>query len=332
MEQKMSTVVLLGTGGTIATRTDAAGDARASDSGAALVESIGDQNGVKVISRDVLVVNSFRMSLTDMADLAYEVRRALKDPEVAGVVITHGTDTTEETAYFLDLVHNDDRPVVVTGAQRAADATDPDGPSNLANAVALAADPEARGLGVVVVFNGEVHAATGVRKVHTLRLDGFGSPETGPLGRMEHSKFLLGRRPERPVPLDLDALDLNGWRVDIVPYYPGADTTAMRSLVAAGARGIVLEATGAGNANPAFVELIAELAESGVVVGLTTRVHAGPVAPIYSDGGGADLQEAGAILLGTLRASQARVLLLVLLGTLGDSDRTRVALAERSHA
>ncbi len=330
----MSTVVVLGTGGTIATRTGSDGRTRASDSGADLVERLGDRVGVDVTSRDVFVVNSFRLTPVDMAALAREVRSTLADPGIDGVVVTHGTDTAEETAYLLDLVHDDERPVVVTGAQRAADAPDPDGPRNLADALALAADPKARGLGVLVAFDGEVHAACGVRKTHTLRTAAFGSPETGPLGRMEGHALILQTRPVRPEPIDLDRLDLEGLRVDVAPYYPGVDTTALQALAAAGAHGIVLEATGAGNADPAFVDLVRDLVGGGVVVGLTTRVHAGPVAAIYSDGGGVDLLAAGAVPLGTLRASQARVLLLALLGTLRDPDpdpdHVRRALAKHA--
>ena len=206
----------------------------------------------------------------------------LRSPDVAGVVVTYGTDTTEETAFFLDLFHADPRPVVVTGAQRAADAPDSDGPRNLTDAVTAAAAPATRGLGVLI---------------------GFG---------------VSSSRPAAPA------------RVDVVACYPDADATALPALVDVGARGIVLEATGAGNANPATCAVVAELTAAGVVVVTSTRVAAGPVTAIYGDGGGVDLLAAGAVPSGLLRPSQARMLLAALLGLHQDPRAVRVAFAQHA--
>ena len=136
----MPLVTVLATGGTIASRTDARGGATAQDAGADLVARLDLPAGVEVRVRDVFRVGGFRMTLDRVHELARAVAAELRDDAVAGVVVTHGTDTTEETAYFLDLFHGDPRPVVVTGAQRAADAPDTDGPRNLADAVTAAAD------------------------------------------------------------------------------------------------------------------------------------------------------------------------------------------------
>jgi L-asparaginase len=245
---------------------------------------------------------------------------------VDGVVVTHGTDTMEESAYLLDLVHADDRPVVLTGAQRPADAPDRDGPRNLADAIVVAADPKARGLGVLIVFDGQVYAARGTRKIDTLRPGAFATPDGGPVGHVTDGRFVLQHASLRRKPLELDSVDLTGVRVDVAAFYPGADTTALGAFGQAGAQGIVLQAVGAGNANPQVAAEVADLTASGVVVGLSTRVDAGPVAALYGAGGGVDLLKAGAVPLGTLRPPQGRILLMALLGALGDPHRVRTEL------
>lgn len=322
----MHTVVVISTGGTIATRRDANGTNRAVDDGAALVSRLALDPTVTIRTQDVFVHNSFLVGPREMLDLAHAVQDALTDPAVAGVVVTHGTDTMEESAYLLDLVHHDQRPVVLTGAQRAADTPDSDGVRNLTDAITVAADPRSRGIGVVICFDGLLFPARLTRKTQTLRSAAFSIPDAGPLGQVGDGRLVLQAAPVRTEPLDLNQIDIADVRVDIAAFYPGADSTALRAFVDAGATGLVLEASGAGNANPEFVETIAELTQAGVVVGLSTRVDAGPVAAIYGNGGGADLVRAGALLLGTLRAPQARVLLTVLLGTLHDPDRVRSAL------
>lgn len=322
----MRTVAVLGTGGTIATRVDSDGVGRAADSGETLVSRVAHGMDVEVTVHDVFVKNSFLITPENMVELARAARRVLVDQTVLGVVVTHGTDTTEESAYLLDLVHADDRPVVVTGAQRPADASDADGPRNLADAIAVAADPKARGLGVLVVFDGLVFAARGTRKTHTLRPAAFSTPDVGPLGYVREGRLHLSATPLRSKPLDLDAVDLADVRVDIATFYPGADATALRAFAEAGATGIVLQASGAGNANPDFARAVKELTAAGVVVCLSTRVDAGPVAALYGDGGGVDLVRSGAIPLGTLRPPQGRVLLALLLGSLRDPNRVRAEL------
>jgi L-asparaginase len=321
-------VTVLATGGTIASRSDDAGGATARDAGADLVARLDLPTGVDVRVRDVFRVGGFRMTLDRVHELARAVATELADQDVDGVVVTHGTDTTEETAFFLDLFHADPRPVVVTGAQRAADAPDSDGPRNLTDAVTAAAAPAVRGLGVLIGFGGQLFPARGTRKTHTLAADTFTNPAGGPLGWVHGGEVGVVTEPRRRTPLDLDAFDPAGVRVDVVPTYPDVDATALRACVAAGARGIVLEATGAGNANPAICAAVAEVTATGVVVVTSTRVAAGPVTPIYGDGGGVDLLAAGAVPSGLLRPSQARMLLAALLGTHRDPTAVRQGFAQ----
>ena len=314
---------MLSTGGTIASRQSAAGGAQASDAGAALLERVEVPSGVTVQVRDLMTINSFVMTPNDMLSVVVGVQATLGDPTVAGVVVTHGTDTMEETALLVDLFHDDPRPVVFTGAQIAADQDGTDGPANLGDAIAVAAANEARDLGVLVVFGGAVLAARGTRKTATVAAAAFANPESGALGVVVDGRLRLqGRAPARvrlvPVgwvlPTDLP-------RVDIVALYPGADSVGLLALVDAGAQGIVLEATGAGNANPGLVETVRDLVRAGVTVVVSTRVHSGPVVALYGGGGGVDLVAAGAVLGGSLRPSQARVLLMALLGTGASRDQ-----------
>ena len=319
----MHSVSVLTTGGTIASRRDTSGRAVACDGADELLAALRRTTDVRITAEDVLRIGSYRMTLDRMAQIAGRAIARLSDGGTAGVVVTHGTDTLEETALFLDLFVDGERPVVLTGAQRPADALDSDGPRNLADAVALAAHPDSRGLGALVVFDGTVLPARGIRKAHTLASSAFVSPDGGSLGWVHDGCVHLTRqgRPRRC--LDLSAFVPSRARVDIAACYPGADATALRAFAQAGARGLVLEATGAGNANPEICDAVAELSAAGIVVATSTRVAEGPVAAIYGDGGGADLLAAGAVPTGQLRPSQARIALAALLGVHEDPDAVR---------
>jgi L-asparaginase len=220
----------------------------------------------------------------------------------------------EETAYLAELTHDDDRPVVFTGAQQAADSSTPDGPDNLARAIAVAGSPEARGRGVLLAFAGTVFPAAGVRKCHTTRLDAFANPDFGTAGSVSASgEVSLGTVRPALAPLPLPRVQAGSPRVDVVAAYPGADATLLRSSLKAGAAGVVLQGTGTGNANREICREVAAATAAGVVVVTSTRVEAGAVVPIYGDGGGDDLRAAGAITSGLLRPSQSLVLLSLLL-------------------
>ncbi len=325
----MSVVQLLATGGTIASRVAGSG-AVASDPSGDLLARVDPPPGIEVRARDVLRVNSYAMRPDDVQSVIEAVYESLAAPAVDGVVVTHGTDSMEETAFAVDLFHDDPRPVVFTGAQRSADHPFTDGPANLRDAMIVAGTPQARGLGVLVVFGGSVYAAAGTRKVHTLALAPFASPDSGPLGGLRDGMLWLARHPVRRKPLQRPLTRLSDTRVDVVALYPGCDTSALDAVVAAGARGVVIEALGAGNANPAIRDAIARLVSEGVVVVLSTRVHAGPVTPLYGGGGGRDLVDVGAIPSGLLRPSQARMLLLVLLAAHADSSTIRSAFSSEA--
>lgn len=308
-------VVLLATGGTISSRASKAGGAAvASDTGRQVFASLGMPAAHPVRVVDVFGKGSYLLTLDDMIAICARIRQALADPQVLGVVVTHGTDTMEETAYLADLTHDDPRPVVFTGAQQAADSPAPDGPGNLSRAIAVAGSRQARGKGVLLAFAGTIFPAAGVRKSHTTRLDAFANPDFGTAGSVSDAGevSIPAVRPGH-APLPLPGVGAGSPRVDLIAAYPGADSTLLRASLQAGAAGIVLQGTGTGNGNRSLCRDVADATAAGVVVVVSTRVEAGAVVPRYGDGGGADLRAAGAITSGLLRPSQSLILLSLLL-------------------
>ncbi|TFI50174.1 asparaginase, partial [Micrococcus endophyticus] len=220
----MTRVHVLATGGTIASRSGEGSGATAGDSAEVLLEGMDATADVEVTSEDVMTVGSYRLGLPELATIARVSRERAEEPGIDGVVVTHGTDTMEETAFLADLLNGTDTPVVFTGAQRAADHPDTDGPRNLRQAVLAAAHPNARGLGALVAFDGLLLSARGTRKGHTM----VSQPFTGGtlVGTTHGDEFRLHARPHRPGTLDLPDSGLDGVRVDLITAYPGADPAA----------------------------------------------------------------------------------------------------------
>jgi len=203
--------------------------------------------------------------------------------------------------------------VVLTGAQKPADRPDSDGPSNLRQAVSVAASRDARSCGALIVFAGRIFPAHRTRKVHTLAPEPFSTSDGGPVGRVDTDDVRFTSRPFRPPRIARPDHRFDTTRVDVVAVYPGADDTFPRAAVNAGARGVVLAGTGSGNGNHALVNWVSEVADAGIVVGLSTRVPQGPVIPIYGNGGAVDLLSAGAVNLWDTPLYQARVLFALLI-------------------
>jgi L-asparaginase len=317
-------VVLLATGGTISSRASAAGGAIASDTGGQLFATLGSSASFPVRVVDVFQKGSYLLTVDDMIAICAKIKEVLEDPQVLGVVVTHGTDTMEETAYLVDLTHNDQRPIVFTGSQHAADSASPDGPDNLSRAIAVAGSPDARGRGVLVAFAGTIFPAPGLRKSHTTSLNAFANPDFGTAGQVSAAgEVLLRGAPSGLEPLPLPDPEADSPRVDLVAVYPGADSALLHAALQAGAAGIVLEGTGSGNANAKLCPEVEAATSAGVIVVTSTRVDAGPVIPIYGAGGGADLHAAGALPSGLLRPSQSLILLSLLLRL--NMPRARIA-------
>jgi L-asparaginase len=308
------TVVVLSTGGTIMARADPdTGKLVPAVSAAELVEMMAWPDAPELEVEEFTSVPSWDLHGDLALRLARRAREHAERADVAGVVVPHGTDTMEENVYLADLLLGDGTaPVVFTGAQRAASEPDADGPANLRAAIRAATAAAARGRGATICFAGEIHAAREVRKVHTSALRAFASPGYGPIGHVDGDVVAFRRAPERRGPrADPETLET---RVDLIRLYAGADARFVRAAVESGARAIVLEATGRGNANDAVVEAVRDAVAAGVAVVVCSRAAAGRVEPAYGRGGGADLAEAGALFAGDLAGPKARILLEVALG------------------
>ena len=310
------TVVILATGGTIAGRADDAADNigyRAASLGVeALVAAVPPLRGLPLEAEQLAQVDSKDMEFALWQRLAQRAAFHLARPEVAGVVVTHGTDTLEETAYFLHRVLAPVKPLVLTAAMRPATSLQADGPQNLLDAVTLARCDGARG--VLAVVAGTVFGAAGLRKTHPYRLDAFGAGDAGPLARIEEGRLRCFRDWPDAAPLGLDAIapDPAGWpRVEIVFSLAGADGALVPALVALGVRGIVVAATGNGTLHQRLEAALRAALVQGVAVLRCTRCAEGAV--VGSPEGA--LPSAGA-----LTPVQARVeLLLSLLARTGAS-------------
>jgi L-asparaginase len=263
-------VRLLATGGTIA------GGAGGPLTAAELARAVPELAKVAALSvEDFVNIGSSRMTPEIQLRLARRVAELMgSDPGLAGVVITHGTDSLEETAFFLDLAVSGARPVVFAAAQRPPREPDSDGPRNLLNAVRVAAAPAARGKGVLVTLNGEIHAAREVRKTHAIALDAFRSPDGGPLGYVDGTRVLMLREPLRRLTLGVESVEP---RVELLTLAAGGDGRLVNAAVDSGAQGLVLEVFGRGNVPPAVLEAVRRARERQVVVVYTTRTRGGRV-------------------------------------------------------
>lgn len=304
----MGKVVVLATGGTIASVNTGSTGAIASRSAAELMVGDGPQN-TRVETRDVLNIGSYLMTFASMRAVAEAAHEELLRDDVDGVVITHGTDTLEETAALLDAVHASPKPIVLTGAQLPADHPSADGPGNLRQAVEVAASPIARRRGVLISFRGEIFAGIGTVKADTLAPQPFDSVSGGPLGRVGSDGVEFFAIAERPDALPMPAEAFDRVRVDVVVLYPGADASLCQAAESAGAQSVILLGTGSGNGNHAILTWLDGARDRGIVVALSTRVPRGPVVPLYGNGGGTDLIAAGAVRIESLPATQARILM-----------------------
>lgn len=305
-------IVVVTTGGTIASRNDASGDHKeANVTGEDLLSTLHERPAnIEVVVDEFSSLGSYALSLNTIFDLAKRIEAHLNNDAVHGVVVTHGTDTMEETSYLADLIVQSEKPIVFTGAQRAADVPDSDGPRNLADAIRLAASDRATGLGAVIIFEQDFHAARDVTKTHTSRVDTFASGEHGKLGEVDEEIVSVFRKPTLRKKFQVDFIET---RVDLIKLVIGADDRFIRYSAGSGAKAIVLECFGRGNATPIVARAVAEIIAAGTPVIVTSRSTQGRVRPIYGLGGGRDLERAGAIFAGDLQGPKARILVSVLL-------------------
>lgn len=287
-------IVVIATGGTIACAKDASGALVPTHNAADLLSRV-DVPEVEAKGIDHVQLDSSAITLAELDGLLARMHTHLADDSVDGVVVTHGTDSMEDTAMAMELFRHPTKPIILTGAQRPFDDETGDGPANLTKALRAAAAPDAQG--VRICFGGKLVPAFGARKIHTSADMAFAAPDL-------HS----------PAPLQL--VPLAGTKVAVIAAYPGATGDLVDAAVEHGYQGLVIEALGSGNMPPAMGRAVSRALDAGVAVIVTTRVPDGEIALAYGgEGGGASLGARGAVGSGLLRAGQSRMLLVAALAT-----------------
>lgn len=304
--QELPRVHILATGGTIASTGN--GLLTAADLTAAVPELA---QIARITVEDFVTIPSSRMTPEIQFQLAQRVNELLASDDIAGVVITHGTDSLEETAFFLDLLINNEKPVVFTAAQRPPSRVDTDGPRNLFNAVTIAANETAKDLGVTLTLNDEIHAARYARKTHTTALDAFQSIGAGPLGYIDEEQIHIQLKLAQRVHLTPTSIES---RVDLIRLVAGSNGHLIKAAVEAGARGLVVEVFGRGNVPPDAIAEIEAAIENDVTVVIVSRTGGGRVI-LYSWA-----EELGVISGENLDGLKARMVLIAALGQQLDSE------------
>jgi L-asparaginase len=316
-------VCILAAGGTIAMTGE--GGATPELDAADLVATVRHLTAVDGLeARTVVNLPSAHLTLADQLAVCRAARDVAR--EGIGAVVTHGTDALEETAMLCDLLHDADAPVVFTGAIRPASAPGADGPANLVDAVSVAQSAEAAGMGVLVVFGGEIHHARCARKTDTTSLTAFSSPQTGPLGRVTEGHPTIWSRLPRNAPLDPAALDR---RVLIVPTAAGDDGALARAALGTEPDGVVIGTLGAGHLHPALLALWAQAAERIPVVAYCRPERGVVLSGTYGyPGSEQDLRSTGIIPAGFLSPQAARMKLLACLAAGLTVDEVRWAFRQ----
>ncbi|MFC2133991.1 asparaginase [Bacteroidota bacterium] len=261
-----------------------------------------------------------------MMDLSKIVKDFIKKKDLDGIIITHGTDTLEETAYLLDLTVKTDKTIVVIGAMKTSSDPDWDGPRNLVDAINIINNPNSEGMGVLVCLNGEINAASEVTKTHTEDIETFHSLDFGALGFVDRGKVFFNRMPRKLETIDSDNLNPN---VDLIKVYAGMDDKFFKFSADSNSDGIVVEAMGVGNIPPKAFEGIKYALDKKIPVVLVSRCPAGETLDTYGyPGAGKWLKKAGVIFTDFLNGQKARIKLMLCLGLTNDIQKLRELIEE----
>ena len=319
-------VYVLATGGTIAGSAAGGATDTAYTSGAvtvdALLKAVPQINDIAVVKGEqVANIGSQAMNNEIWLKLAKRVNELLKQKDVAGIVITHGTDTMEETAYFLNLTVKSDKPVVLVGAMRSSTSMSADGPLNLYNAVNVAINKESKGKGVLVAMNEEIHAAREVQKTNTTGVATFKSPNTGKIGSVFYGnvKYYLNPTRAHTKASEFDVSKRNELpKVEVVMGYANVDRAMLDAAISSGAKGIINAGVGNGSLYPTAEEAFGKAIANGVIVARSSRVGSGET----TRGGETDDDKFGSIATDNLSPAKARVLLM--LGLTKTNDKAKL--------
>ena len=302
----MKKILVLHTGGTISMQADQDGAVESSPINP-MTQVTSPLENIEVVSVDFLNLPSPHIQIDHMMMIYKKIREEASHFD--GFVITHGTDTLEETAYFLDTMSTPQKPIVMTGAMRSSNELGSDGIYNYRTALRVAADEKSADKGVLVVMNDEIHAAKYVTKTHTTNVSTFQTPTHGPLGLVTKREILFFKAADKRVRFDLQAI--NGV-VPIIKSYADMDTILLDALVEAPISGLVIEALGAGNLPPASIAAIKKLINKQLPIVLVSRCFNGIAEPVYAyDGGGIQLEELGVLFVKELNSQKARIKLLI---------------------
>jgi len=310
----METILIIFTGGTFSMMIDrTTGGAIPRYSGTELLDKIPE-------TKTLANINSFdfgkypgpHMTPELMFELSKKIRELISEDNYNGVIVTHGTDTLEETAYLLDLTIKTEIPIVVIGSMKNSSEPDWDGPKNLIDAIHICLNPNCKNLGVLVCLNGDINAASEVTKTYTEEIDSFHSLDFGALGFVQNGKVILNRLPRKLETLDTNKIITN---VDLLTIYAGMNEKFFKYSADSGVEGIIVEALGVGNVPPAAFKGIKYAVEKDIPVVLVSRCPAGETDNIYSyPGAGKWLHEIGVIFADYLNGQKARIKLMLALG------------------
>lgn len=334
---KDNVVAVVNTGGTILSRFDPGmkGWVSSADVGHLLEKLPGGLQVPKLRVIEHSQINAYRMDSRTVYDLAKVVSELSRDPAIRGIVVVHGTASMEETAYFLELTNATDKPIVMTGAQRRFDDVGSDGPLNFYYAIRIAASDEAAGRGVLVTFDGTIHGARDVIKVHNQSLSAFGSRDGGAIGFVTSSTLSFLARPDRRLHFDVPSAISN---VQLIKLVQDNDDLFVRACIEAKVDGIVLEGVGGGGVPDRAYDACCEALELRIPIVVVPRTTRGG---IVTDGGGGgigggdyahkgssgNLLARGAIPAGYLSGLKARILLMVALGRSSEHEHLRSVFA-----
>ena len=314
VQAQLPRVIILATGGTIAGAGASADRAGYTAGKIPIDDLVGSIPSIKkkatITGEQIASIGSQDMTIDVWKKLAVRINEIAKNKEADGIVITHGTDTQEETAYFLDLALTTDIPVVLTGSMRPATAISADGPKNLYDAITIAIDPKSKGRGVLVSFNEGIFDARDVMKLSTTKTNAFGSPNTGPVGQAYDGRVEYYSSSEREVkPKSPVVISANTKlpRVDIVYMYADAPSDQIDMLVAKKVDGIVIAGVGNGNFNKAYMDAVKKAVAAGVVICRASRTPSGRVV-LHDE---INDEQLGTIVSDDLTPQKARILLML---------------------
>ncbi|MDP8034284.1 asparaginase [Pasteurella atlantica] len=305
-------LLILHTGGTISMSEDEEGRVIPSQNNP-LINSLNKLHiSTKIEQEAIFNVPSPHIDLTHWIYLKNRIERAIFEEGYTGIVITHGTDTLEETAYFLELSIDTDIPITITGAMRSSNELGSDGLVNLQNAILVALSPESVGRGVLVVMNDEIHNAKFVTKTHTTNVATFQTPTFGPCGLIAKDKVLYFQRLTHYEHFPFEHLEKTN--VALIKAYAGMNSELLKYLANSECDGVVIEALGAGNLPPTCLAGVSALLNANIPVVLVSRAFNGVTQDVYDYlGGGCRLKQEGVIFTTGLSGQKARIKLLILL-------------------